>query len=233
MITRLFECREHEEYGSLGWRPLWMPMADPLQGMAVAHDVLEHQRHDDGSVEHELMALGARGFVRYAGDYFTHNNAYENLSSEWGFQVGYLAARGELSSFLLREPGRVPSLDDDHTDKFFRAGVADMLPYLLREYDEWTETHDVIKRDPLFETKAVGWLRKGYRRAKHRYGRYNLQLYNMCKLFKEIEQAADNNLQCAEEGMWLRVQVDCDRQYTKVQADYPCENDYGQLRWPR
>jgi len=54
-----FEVAEHEEYGSLGFKPSWYPKGDPLGGMAVAHDILEHFPKDDGSAEGEYMALGA------------------------------------------------------------------------------------------------------------------------------------------------------------------------------
>ena len=37
-ITRTFICEEHQEYSGKGWRPEWIPGADPLEGMGAAHD---------------------------------------------------------------------------------------------------------------------------------------------------------------------------------------------------
>ncbi len=64
MLVKQFVCEEHEEYGSLGWREKDKPHFAPFQGLAVAHDCLEHFPDDGPEIEHEMQALGAGLHVR-------------------------------------------------------------------------------------------------------------------------------------------------------------------------
>lgn len=71
MISRTFTCREHEEYGILGWLADDAPNGwEPASSMTVAHDLIEHTLTDDGSPEDEAKALGAIIYVRGEGGYF-------------------------------------------------------------------------------------------------------------------------------------------------------------------
>ena len=72
MITKTFIIEEHEEYQTKGARPIDTPHADPLGGMSVAHDMLEHFHNDQGSVYEELMALGASYYVRGETGFFNN-----------------------------------------------------------------------------------------------------------------------------------------------------------------
>ena len=46
-IKMAFAIEMHEDYGTVGLRPVNVPHADPLPGMATAHDMLEHFPGDD------------------------------------------------------------------------------------------------------------------------------------------------------------------------------------------
>lgn len=70
----------------LGWRLKSRPGYDPLQGMAVAHDVLEHFPDSTDSIADEFQALGASlwlrgetGYDRRGGDFPAGNLAAEFL----------------------------------------------------------------------------------------------------------------------------------------------------------
>lgn len=64
-MTTTFEfvCAEHEEFGENGWRLKSQPDFDPLSGMAVAHDCLEHFT-DSADPADEFLALGAAMWIR-------------------------------------------------------------------------------------------------------------------------------------------------------------------------
>ena len=64
MKVYTFKVEEHEEYGSLGFKPSWYPNGAPLGGMTAAHDILEHFPNDNGGAESEFLALGAALWIR-------------------------------------------------------------------------------------------------------------------------------------------------------------------------
>lgn len=54
-----FVCKTHDEYGGLGWALKSKPHFEPLPGMTVAHDVMEHFPRDNAT--HSGMVDCCRG----------------------------------------------------------------------------------------------------------------------------------------------------------------------------
>lgn len=196
MISMEFEVAIHEEYGDLGFRPCDMPNADPLTGMAVAHDMLEHFANDRGTVEDELQALGAMLFVRGGGFNWGYNrywmeignvnNPWDHIASDFSFQTNYMIQRGD--SLMLREPPRTTRLDDE-----FELIIGKAVHFATITNDD----NDVRTSEWCKLPRVQGWMRLGCRRARARYRNRGDEVY---ECFKLIQDKADRLLKVMDEG---------------------------------
>lgn len=217
MRTFELEVRMHEEYRALGLALVNRQWADPLEGMAVAHDILEHFPNDRGSTEEELMALGASILVRDEENYFCQKgkrnpNPGHQMSGDIAEQVNYAMQRGE--TLCLRSPGRTVSCED-YIECYFTTAIDEAMSESGDRNngrpDEWLR--------PDNHWKIRGWLRRGYRKACKRYK--GICAAHLCAVFNEIEKRADNVLKYADEGMRFIVKVDVDQGYVKFIENQP------------
>lgn len=215
MIVRSFDCKEHEEYGGLGWAMVGKPYMEPLGGMAVAHDILEHFPSDNGSVEEEFMALGASLLVRDGETYFQQkgnmHSAAANIASDFVQHYHAIIQNGWSLSF--REPGRyrMPSEVRDDIKAIIAEGRRTLRDEIGEDYKEFFSKSN--------QQKAMGWFARGYRKARRRYR--GIPAYSLCHAFVEIERQADKHLKFAEEGQRLKVSVDLARNRVETSVDYP------------
>lgn len=218
--TFIFQCAEHEEFGSNGWRLKSQPDFDPLGGMAVAHDCLEHFT-DSAEPADEFLALGASMWLRdnqyraYRGQYTTDPGA--NIAADLPDILRHVIHEG----YRLREAPRTRATDEDCEDAI-RSMFA-VYRKELREYHEDERREMRINRDT--ERTIRSWLRLGYRKARRRY---RDRQWEAGQLFTQIEQAADKHLMHAEPDLSeLHVTVDFRNLEAKVTfLDYPEEGDY-------
>lgn len=170
-----------------------MPAFDPLSGMAVAHDVLEHWPNDD-STTGELLALGAILHVR-GSDYYANKGSY-NTAPSYHFS-------GKLGDLLLKiQWGEWVSLRDfprHHaatTDEWARKEIAQAIKlakkYIRQEYNRQYEPPS----EATWKT-AQYWLTEGYNKARRRYR----NVESLLETFIEIEEKADKALKFAESGI--------------------------------
>jgi hypothetical protein len=201
VIKREFVLEIHAGFGSLGARPVGMPHADPLGGMAVAHDVLEHFPGDGGGVHDELMALGAALFVR--GRYYFGNNGgnpspEDNISADFPELFHHVIHE----DFALRRPPKSKrTYVDEELQEIVRLGfrkIRDAYPEDALENKTWLD-HD----------RWLGWLRRGYRRAVRRYR--DCPDHAVCGMFLRIEELADRAIKQGEEGDRFTVSVSLHR----------------------
>jgi hypothetical protein len=214
MIVRKFTCREHQEFGFTGWRPDWVPHFDPSEGLGVAHDTLEHQAHDKGTVETELMAFGAVVWIRELGGWFQQHTPYmpdvaHQMSGDFLQQAEYLD--GECRR--LRAAPTTRPLADEHAEDAIQRCVQKGMEMIRSERPD--ENLDRLI-DP---THAASYMRMGFRRAEHRYGRAGH--YDMAYLFSGIRERADKLLKCAEIGDQLIVRVDVPNLKVHADIEYP------------
>ncbi len=201
--TYTFTVAEHREFGTLGFKPSWYPQGDPLGGMVVAHDILEHFPKDDGSAEGEYQALGAALYLRGTGGYGWNGTAEENIASDlpmiWGIQAYVRPCHKVRAADLL-----------DRCREAVRLAIKEMR-YSFDEPDlPSAESRENIAR----------WIAKGYKRAERRYRRHSTGSI-VWSLFKPIQDQADKALQHAEEGMVLTVRVNVRDYMVSVDLDYP------------
>jgi hypothetical protein len=213
MKTYRFTVAEHEEFGSLGFKPSWYPHGDPLGGMAVAHDILEHFPNDDGGAEGEFLALGAALYIRGETGYFQrHGNVNPpevHLSAE--FDMIWRAHTERDGRSDIREVSRVRNTELlDTCRKIVRLGVKNLEENGVEPEDLPNHgTRELIAR----------WLAKGYVKAARRYRK--LDQHTLSYVFGKIEEAADKALKYADEGQVLTVWLDLKRYDVRTDLEYP------------
>ena len=216
MITRTFILAEHPEYGNIGLKMKGSEWSDPFDGIAVAHDILEHFPNDDGSIEAEFIALGASLYVRNFSHYYQmrgygNRDVTDIIASEFIGQENYAINRGITS---LKNPGNTKGCDaDNYIDEIIRKGIEDI------EYE--ANGDDAILADPHEALKIKGWMRKGYRKAAQRYKTTNPN--NLVFLFRNIEKAVDKWLLHNSEylGTELTISVSPKNNTFKFSAKIP------------
>jgi hypothetical protein len=200
-IRKSFRVERHEEFDTLGVRPLDMPHADPLSGMAAAHDMLEHFPGDDGSIADEFQALGAAIYVRGIPGYFASGrgnpDAAENIGSDFEELYRHWAHEG----FRLTDPGRTQALSCERAEKILQAAVNYGFKRVRYNSGDMAECRGFISKHA--RRCIVGWMRKGYRRAAKRYT--HTQDWRVCWTFQLIEARVDKLLAMASEGDQLDV----------------------------
>jgi len=214
MKTYKFTVAENEQYGGLGFKPSWYPNGDPLSGMAVAHDILEHFAHDQGDAEGEFQALGAALFIRGDSGYFQRNGNVNSPEKHIG---------SDLSNIWQLHTDR------DGRNNLRPCGVMcyhetmdqcrDVVKEGLKEFEEREQTEPSLRDCELI----ARWIAKGYKRAQsQRYAKHDS--YTIAySLFDPIAEQADKALKHAEEGMVLTVRVDFKALKVAVSCDYPQE----------
>jgi hypothetical protein len=187
-----FVCQKHEDYGTNGWRLESQPGFDPLAGMAVAHDIIEHFPDGDESPADEFQALGASLLIR-DGRFYRNYTPGINVASDFPEIIRHVI----YEHMPLPEAPSTRPLTEGEEDiqEAMREGLK-----LMR-----SEFHDEDQQEAATELKkALGWLRTGYRRASKRFaGR--LEEVRWC--FQKIQAEADRLLEHANEGDILVIDV--------------------------
>lgn len=222
MITGRFICEEHTDFGSLGLRPLAVPDADPLVGMTVAHDMLEHFPGDDGGVEAELMALGASFWLRCESGYNDSRSTVKRDQAE-NIAADFVELYNHINDgFSLNDPGNVEPIEDEYADEGLRRcarmGV-DETKQEMTYQDEEDELPEELVEFCSDESvrRITGWLRKGYRKATERYEGHDA--YTLAEsVFRVIEERLDNWLKVAEEGTEIEVTVDLENYNVTIET---------------
>lgn len=204
-ISGTFICERHEEYGTIGWRPLNMKKAEPF--IAVGHDLLEHFKDDDGSLEDELMAGGAiillRGLTGLIQKNGNVNKPEVHIGSQISSILNYAIGRDEV----LSKPPRTYKADEEFesfAEEAYRCGISEVEAGEL--YDDGTEKFSKNNRG-FTKENVIGWWRIGYRRARRRYR--NADPYAVGLMIEKID---DKIRRYIEEipGMKIRVTADID-----------------------
>ncbi len=200
MISKRFVVEEHEEYGGLGLRPADVPNADPLGGMTVAHDLLEHFPGDDGGVEAEFMALGACYFLRHESG-FVNQQYGGNRDAADAFSGDFMELYRHVAheNFTLLDPGAEAPIECEYTEDALSAIVRKGLALTREEIadsigadeDEEEELHMFCSTQT--GERILGWLRRGYRKATERFA--DVDAYSLAEVvFKGIETRIDDYL---------------------------------------
>ena len=220
-LAKTFQVEENEEYGTLGFRPVDMPDADPLSGVTCAHDLLEHEPGDDGSLAAEFRALGASLWLRGETDYHSRNGSrahpFEHLAADFPALFAHLYFEG----FPLADATEAPEVP---------AGTAEVLRDAVRQGQaDTSDEHEGADGD-LGEALATWcgvttgetlyrWLAIGYAAAVERYA--GIDAYTLAhEVFADIEKRLDVYLAVdAIEGETVTVEVDFGAMFAHISVD--------------
>jgi hypothetical protein len=191
-MKKYFIAKESEWSGNLGFIEKGAPEEfTPLGGIGTAHDCLEHFPGDDGSIDHECMALGCSLWIRGTGGYDFRGSAETSIASEfytmlWGYYLdGYTlrSAKSNLETTPLVH----------YTVALIKDGV----------YEEAGDDANLIDEEQLdeFVKRCTYWMQVGFNKAKKRYP----ECHTACYLFQQIEELADKALKYAYEGQEFEI----------------------------
>lgn len=179
-----FKIAKNDEYGFVGLQPTWLNrnQSDPVRGMGIAHDILEHTPKDVC----EFQATGAIIWLRGNGGYFAQrvgiSDPVENAASDFTLLANYWHYN------MLPDPGRTTRVeaDDDTLRDIIQRGVK-----LLRE-EGWRAEDTRVFCSEENRRRMLGWMRKGYRACAKRWRAFDP--CHMSYVFQVIEKAADEFL---------------------------------------
>lgn len=207
--TRKFVWGEDKEFGGEGWIPEGMPDFNAGVGMTMAHDVLEHFSADDASIEAEFMAFGSTLYIRAEGSYWANTNSYivdpaHHMSSDATRFIMDTLYRGQC----IRSPGRTITLetvDGYESELVIKAFRENCLQQFRNGYDT-QERYEHRRGFRQALENAIGWMRRGYRKARRRWMPHSP--YEMTSFFIQTEKQLDKLANHGEYGDTLVVTVD-------------------------
>lgn len=74
-----FKLEEHEEFGYVGLKAMFMRGAEPATGLTCAHDIIEHFRGLNLDSDSEAMALGATLYIRGMTGWFRRGPYHKSI----------------------------------------------------------------------------------------------------------------------------------------------------------
>lgn len=171
-IKGRFVVGKHPHFGTLGLKMEGREHFDPLGPMAVAHDLMEHFEDDDGTPEHELLAIGAGWYVRDHGRYLELKGFPRFNSLREHLHANLKNVRDELR---LRVTGMLQPCPMRVAEMNIPSSISDMLAAAALDADA-DQTLLVLARD---------WLKWGYVRAADRYSPHTAA--SVCATFGNVE----------------------------------------------
>lgn len=205
MLVKNFEYVEDYETGSLGWLLENAPKTFRVgEGIAVAHDTLEHFQDTTDSWEDELQAFGALCFTRgISGDLSTpyHRSGESAIALDIYEALRFFEGECKQREVKpLRQKGRWSCYGFDFIDNAIKIAIG-----MFEEYESTNVSKQTI-------TGIRNWMRYGYRRAEKRFHKDNRIA---SKMFANIRDAVDK-IKFAEEGDKIKVIANIKTGETKV-----------------
>lgn len=194
------------EYDIMGLRLKNRPHFNALDiGRTLAHDMLEHFPDDDGSPEHEFMALGASVYVRDGASYYHQVMPYskltvsEHIGSELIQQHFHMMSAGRRA---LRQCPRRRCIAEESYDEILMNAAHEGIRYLQAEFGDdddqdisWATAQNIL-----------GWFRTGYARAARRY--HNIPQWRMMDFFLKLSETCERVIkQCDYEGQEVHIGI--------------------------
>ncbi len=212
MTRYIFDLMEHEEFGGFGWQMRGSGFMEPLGGLAVAHDCLEHFKGDSGGIHEEFMAFGAMLYIRGEGGYWQLKGDYRGAGEHMSGDLG-----GLLFDFFMDEAGKfvekAPRTNkiDEHLEDEISLAIKEARAELLSHREEDRESVDSFLKD------FRAWVRIGYRKACKRY-QAAICPEELSYMFSDIEKQADDMLN--EGCVAMRVDVNISQRAVTVKPLY-------------
>jgi hypothetical protein len=190
-----------EPNGRPGFRPRHMLNFDPsYEAFAAVHDILEHISDRDESVEAEFLAFGSMLYWRAETDYWGMISARTSYPGDVMWNDVFRFVLDSEGDGGIADPGRTHRLNDELEDI-----ITDIRANTIREAHDYTVDNMTYFTRNL--DRAIGWMRKGYRKNVRRWGK--LDLIERLDFFYSMELAIGPMLNREPEYTeMLRVEID-------------------------
>lgn len=178
-MVKHFSIQIDDDYGSLGFIEKGAPEEfTPLAGMGTAHDCLEHFPGDNGSCDHEFLALGAMTWIRGEQGYFPNDTA-NSIGVEISMTIWRAYHYDDCPMKKVKPNNRL------EIDSVFYRATREARKEIIHDFDTLYE-----KKLQHFLSCAEYWLQVGFNRAKQRYR----EPWKVISVFKMIEEQVNNAL---------------------------------------
>lgn len=192
MSEMIFDWKEDDDFG-IGWIARGYPNFGPTDWGQFGHDCIEHfprgQKH--GPIADELLALGARLYIRVAGGWWFQQRGFPTPAASWAGELEQLLRaleddkRAYLPEFSPAPPA--PEYRDVDMEKI----IQDALAQVVIRANEYLFNGDPDNDDAPYtlESRIIvsmgNWLRRGVHACIKRYKGRN-----------------------PDDIMWLQIQLD-------------------------
>lgn len=220
MRVREFTYGTDSDTGMEGLKANWMPNAEPGNGRLCAHDVLEHDTGEPGAAEGEMMAVGTSLYIRGFSGWFHHTS--QSVEEIYANDVSSILERVAEGTESLADPGATRALrDGDAEERSFQELIErgfnrarDELPHRMEDWQEIAA--EVLTAEN--KRRALGWLRKGYRRAIRRYA--GVDPYEVGRMFTELAKEIDRKIPDLCDGDRVTVRINAKTLRFSVETPY-------------
>lgn len=228
-IVRDFIYSTDDNLGLDGLRPAWFENADPTNGRGVAHDMLEHFKHQVGPIEGELEALGSAMALRWEHEPSSTSSAEEIMARDICTVICDMAQSGHR----VPAPKNSKKLSDcfSYADDAIVSGVKQGMEDARKELLHDEPDDDFLKLLTVeLQTTMIAWIRQGYRKAVKRYD--GVDLYTLgTHFFKKVTTKIDSLLSSENLHLGDRVRVSLYPQSDRVAISVNgyCAYDFGYI----
>ena len=180
-------------------------------GLLVAHDILEHQNglRSIGSVDDELEALGALWFVRGWTGQLRRDGVGDIYSVEESIGTDILnLAQVYNNGVNFRTP--VPNTRASEAEDALQAICESGFDWMQKEFEHYEDDYVNGDRMSHYKRSVIHYLRRGYSKAKKRFGSMSKAHY----MFWNIAEAVNPVAKHLEfEGQQFKLSYDANRAY--------------------
>ena len=217
------EIVENERYGDIGARLSDMEVSEPSTGIAIAHDILEHNIHGNwNECQEELMAFGAIMYVRGESYFYERYplqilrgrdviscNLESDIISIYDYYLHYKYSHNFVEDITEEIPFKV------YNTVPYYGRIIEKLPFLM--IHKLHENCGNVIPDELISNAVINikkCLILGYGNAAKRYGKYGED--HMKSLFVRIEDLIGKRLKHAEEGERFELSINISKCNAKI-----------------
>lgn len=177
-----FVRRHGSQYGLLleGAPPSYFPVTTPL----AIHDIMEHEKDDDGSLHAEMMAQGAVMLVRGEGGLII------DIPSSVGISVVSLYHDYGPE---IQEPPPIDFILPSHVEEWLVSIINVAVPMVRRSLDGKIDFDTFLLRSLL-------WMKIGYARARERYSGWTPRALGL--YFKDLLSGLNEVITFAEKPLY-------------------------------
>lgn len=167
-----------------------------MTGTTFAHDIVEHHPKDNGSIEHELMALGAILFGRYQMGYATEEGIARDIAYMFTNTLNFSCDISDIK-YVRKLNG-----DDEWVKEEVLSHIMELVKEYVNEEAEYFKYTGYRKELNKYVKYAKKWVRKGFHLAKKRFKTPETMFDVYNKVAKSIEKSHING---GDYGYSLRV----------------------------